>query len=150
MFDESDHSSRKVVVRTCDDALGLGHDNTAIEHPVLALPAGLHRIAARVLESLGAGWNDFLERDEAAVGFCKRGKTSLSLTTPAEQVLKPTVVEVVEGGRGFGPEHLLPGLVRVGRSAAVRVFSELDASVAGIRREAGRTLRDDGYGVGAT
>ena len=151
MFDVLGARTLKTFVQARDEALWLGCDNTGTEHLLLALLADAYGSAARALKSLDAGWNDFLGRVEAVVGFGEGDTTSLPLMPPAQEALSLAAVEGAENGANPPrPERLLLGLVCVGRGVAVRVLPELSVSPVGVRYEVRRILGDEGHGTGGT
>jgi len=128
VFERFTDDARQVVVRAQAEARRLGHNWIGTEHVLLGLLDEQAGIAAEVLESLGLGYEETVER---IVRFVDRGdevtQRQLPFTPRTKRVLELSLREALSLGHNYiGPEHILLGLVREREGIAARVLRELD------------------------
>jgi ATP-dependent Clp protease ATP-binding subunit ClpA len=130
VFERFTERARQVVVLAQDEARGLGHAYIGTEHLLLGVLREEEGIAARTLGSLGVGVD---EARTAVVGLVGRGEeqttAQMPFTARAKASLEMALREATGLGHQYiGTEHVLLGLVRDKRSAAVRLLDELGAT----------------------
>jgi ATP-dependent Clp protease ATP-binding subunit ClpA len=130
VFERFTERARQVVVLAQDEARGLGHAYIGTEHLLLGVLREEEGIAARTLASLGVGID---ETRAAVVELVRRGDQQATGKIPFTARAKASLEGALHGADGMGhhhvgTEHLLLGLVRDKRSAAVRLLEGLGAT----------------------
>ncbi|OOC55091.1 MULTISPECIES: Clp protease N-terminal domain-containing protein [Nocardiopsis] len=167
MFERFTGQSRRVIVRSQEEAWELGHDRIGTEHLLLGLlqeregllarvlgalrgraetghrPLGRREsVAARALGDLGLDRGTVLAGVVEAVG---RGAGSVPRHVPftlrTEKALEQSLHEAIGLGHGhIGTEHLLLGLLHGSHNTAVSVLRGLGVSQEEARRQVHHTL----------
>lgn len=143
MFERFTDRARRVVVLAQEEARLLNHHHIGTEHLLLGLVREEEGLAAHVLVSLGLRLDVVRERVAAIVGPGEKAQPSghIPFTPRAKRVLELSLPEALQLGHDYiGTEHILLGLVEEGGGVAVRVMTDLELDVAGIRSEVIRAL----------
>ena len=142
-FDKFTAQTKRVLLRSQQEAKRLHHTHIGTEHLLLGLLGEEAGGAAQVLARLGVAPPQVrraveggLERGERPVGGDVR------LTPGAKRVIELTVEEARRLGHDhIGTEHLLLGLVREEQGRAASVLAELGVEVERVRHEVLRLTR---------
>jgi len=136
-FDKFTEQTKRVLIRSQQEAKRLHHTHIGTEHLLLGLVGETAGGAAQVLAHLGVAPSQVrsaverdLERGEQPVGGDVR------LTPGAKRVIEFTVEEARRLGHAhIGTEHLLLGLVREEKGRAAGVLAGLGVEVERVRHE---------------
>jgi ATP-dependent Clp protease ATP-binding subunit ClpA len=149
MFERFTDRARRAAVLAQEEARLLGHDQIGAEHLLLGLVHEGEGVAAEALELLGLSLEAVRVQVEEIIGQGGVAPTGrLPFTPPAKQVLELSLGEAKALGHNhIGTEHLLLGLLRQGKGAAVQVLDRLDADSAQVRRLVLELLAGGGQGA---
>ncbi len=145
MFERLTARSRKVVVRSQEEAQRLGHNYIGTEHLLLGILREDDGVAARALNSLNVTLSEVRRRVESMVG---RGEGETGAQAPftprSKKVLELALREALQLRHNYiGTEHILLGLLKESDGVAVRILSNLGADPDAVRSEILRMLGGD-------
>ena len=137
MFELFTDRSRRVLVYAQDEARDLEHAFIGTEHIVLGLIREADGVAARAIDALGVTYDVVRGRVQRtterepntssnSLAFTSRAKKTIEMSMREAQALRHSSI---------GTEHLLLGLVRQGRGAAVRILNDLGIEVSQVRAQ---------------
>jgi len=137
--------ARRVLTLAQEAAERLQHEYIGPEHLLLALVQEEGGVAHRVLTDLGVESHRVAELIQSLPGNRKAsGATNLELAPDTKRSLELAVDEARRmGHHDIGTEHLLLGLARQNKSAAIDVIRKLGISVEQIRRQLRRVLKEN-------
>ena len=139
---------KKVIALAQKEAKQLNHTYVGTEHLLLGLLRGGDGVAAKILRSLNVEIEqtrqdilDELGQNIASENSDDEGPNLDNLTPRAELVLGHASDEAARLNHGFvGTEHLLLGLLRVGRGMAINVLSKVGLGLETARARVGKHL----------
>ena len=142
MFERFTERARQVVVLAQQEARSLRHDFIGTEHLLLGLLREEEGLAARVLASLGVGYDDVVGRVTEIVGAGDEVTTGqIPFTARAKKVLELALREALSIGHNYiGTEHILLGLLREGSGVAAGILGDLGLDAERVRGEVITTL----------
>ncbi|HMQ50167.1 MAG TPA: ATP-dependent Clp protease ATP-binding subunit [Saprospiraceae bacterium] len=123
---------KKVITKSRDEAIRLGHDFIGTEHLLLGLMKDNDSLAVKVLLSLDVNPNELQRMIEDSVGRTAGGHTPLNvgnlpLNKQAEKVLKVTFLEAkMQKSDEVSPEHLLLSILKHKENVASRILNQFD------------------------
>ncbi|MCI5084126.1 MAG: ATP-dependent Clp protease ATP-binding subunit [Saprospiraceae bacterium] len=123
---------KKVISRSREEAIRLGHDFIGTEHLLLGIMAEKNSLAMRVLESLDVDAGDLKKSVEDTAQRLPASNTTLNvgnlpLNKQAEKVLKVTFLEAkILKSEEISPEHLLLSILKHEDNPASKVLSQFD------------------------
>ena len=137
MFERFTEPARQVVVSAQVEARALRHNYIGTEHILLGLIRQGDSLAARVLDSLGVGFEDVRSQVARIVGEGDEVTTGQIPFTPrAKRVLELSLREGLSLGHNYiGTEHLLLGLARENEGVAIQILLDFGADAEKIRNE---------------
>jgi ATP-dependent Clp protease ATP-binding subunit ClpC len=149
VFERFTDRARRVVVLAQEEARRLDQNFIGTEHLLLGL---LHvdDTAGQLLEGLGFGLDETRARVEAAAkpqGHAPSGH--IPFTPRAKKTLEMSLREALQLGDSFiGGEHILLGLLRVGKGLGAEILHERGLRLDEIRRSVALVDRDTRRGSG--
>jgi ATP-dependent Clp protease ATP-binding subunit ClpC len=123
---------KKVISRSREEAIRLGHDFIGTEHLLLGIMAEKKSLAMRVLDSLDVDGGELRQSVEDTAQRLPSSSTSLNvgnlpLNKQAEKVLKVTFLEAkILKSEEISPEHLLLSILKHQDNPASKVLSQFD------------------------
>ena len=123
---------KKVISRSREEAIRLGHDFIGTEHLLLGIMAEKKSLAMRVLDSLDVDGSELRQSVEDTAQRLPSSSTSLNvgnlpLNKQAEKVLKVTFLEAkILKSEEISPEHLLLSILKHQDNPASKVLSQFD------------------------
>lgn len=134
MFERFDDVARRIVILAQDEARKLNHHSIDTEHLLLALVREDHGVAARVLASLGLGYDAILAQVETTAG---RRDSPPAGHVPFSEDTERAMRSSVEASLGLDEatvrsEHILLGLVH-DDNGATRTLAALGADAWQVR-----------------
>jgi ATP-dependent Clp protease ATP-binding subunit ClpA len=137
MFERFTDSSRAVLTVAQEEARLLNHDFIGTEHLLLGLLHQGDSIGGQALASLGVELEPARHEVTVIVGTgSKVPKGSPPFTPRAKKVLELSLREALQLGHKYiGTEHILLGLTREGKGAAVQVLVNLGVNLEAVRQE---------------
>src|SRR6266542_675372 len=128
MFERFTDQARRVVVLAMEEARRLNHSQIGTEHLLLGLLREPASVATEVLVSVGVSVEEVRVGVEESIG---RGQTAppdghMPFTPGAKKALELSLREAKQlRHHDVGTEHLLLGLLRVGKGVAAQVLVRL-------------------------
>ena len=137
MFGRFTERARKVLSLAEKEAMGFNHNYVGTEHILLGLVKETQGIASKVLNKQGITEKKVKKKVEDLIGEGKKEVSgSIGLTPRCKKVLNLSMDEARRLGHNYiGTEHLLLGLIREGEGVAVRILSELNGDLGGVRNK---------------
>ena len=123
---------KKVISRSREEAIRLGHDFIGTEHLLLGIMAEKKSLAMRVLDSLDVNASELRQSVEDTAQRLPSSSTTLNvgnlpLNKQAEKVLKVTFLEAkILKSDEISPEHLLLSILKHQDNPASKVLSQFD------------------------
>jgi ATP-dependent Clp protease ATP-binding subunit ClpC len=123
---------KKVISRSREEAIRLGHDFIGTEHLLLGIMADNGSLAMRVLDSLDVDASELRQSVEDSVQRLPSSSTSLNvgnlpLNKQAEKVLKVTFLEAkMLKSEEISPEHLLLSILKHKENPASKLLHHFD------------------------
>ncbi|MEN0004244.1 MAG: ATP-dependent Clp protease ATP-binding subunit [Bacteroidota bacterium] len=123
---------KKVITRSREEAIRLGHDFIGTEHLLLAIMADNGSLAMRVLDSLEVDASELRQSLEDSVQRLPSSSTSLNvghlpMNKQAEKVLKVTFLEAkMLKSEEISPEHLLLSILKHNENQASKILQHFD------------------------
>lgn len=123
---------KKVISRSRDEALRLGHDFIGTEHLLLGIMAEKGSLAMRVLDSLDVDASELQQTVEESIHRLPTGGTNLNvgnlpLNKQAEKVLKVTFLEAkMLKNDEISPEHLMLSILKHKENPASKILNQFD------------------------
>jgi len=138
--------ARRVVLHASDEAVRLGAEFFDTEHLVLGLLKERESIGMRVLARLGVSPVKLRKEIEAHITTEQQSPSTHPRPAPAaKEVLSLALREAKHHGHQVvGTEHLLLGLIRVGRGVAYRVLTKFGVDLRRARMAVIECLKEDG------
>jgi len=137
MFEMFSQGARRVVVHAQEEARRLDHNYIGTEHILLGLLREGEGLSATVLVDLGVTLASARKQVEKAVGRGRKPPDAhIPFTPPAKKSLEFSLRESKALRQDhIGPEHILLGVLRVGKCTATEVLTGLGADPADVRRQ---------------
>jgi len=132
---------KKVISRSRDEAIRLGHDFIGTEHLLLGIMKEKTSLALRVLDSLDVNKTDLKQSIEESVKRSYSPKAALNvgnlpLNKQAEKVLKVTFLEAkMLRNDEICPEHLMLSILKHQESLASRILQRFNVTYDGFKSE---------------
>ena len=132
---------KKVISRSRDEAIRLGHDFIGTEHLLLGIMKEKTSLALRVLDSLDVNKIDLKQSIEESVKRSYSPKAALNvgnlpLNKQAEKVLKVTFLEAkMLRNDEICPEHLMLSILKHQESLASRILQRFNVTYDGFKSE---------------
>jgi len=123
---------KKVISKSRDEAIRLGHDFIGTEHLLLGIISDGDSLAIKVLESLDVDASEFRQTVEESVQRIPSSNTnlnvgSLPLNKQAEKVLKVTFLEAkMLKSDEIAPEHLILSILKHKENPASKILHRFD------------------------
>ena len=123
---------KKVISRSRDEALRLGHDFIGTEHLLLGIMAEKGSLAMRVLDSLDVDASELQQTVEESIHRLPAGGSNLDvgnlpLNKQAEKVLKVTFLEAkMLKNDEISPEHLMLSILKHKENPASKILNQFD------------------------
>ncbi|MEM1321746.1 MAG: ATP-dependent Clp protease ATP-binding subunit [Bacteroidota bacterium] len=123
---------KKVISKSRDEALRLGHDYIGTEHLLLGIMQEEESLAMKVLDSLDVDTIELKHSIEESVHRRAAAKAALNignlpLNKQAEKVLKVTFLEAkMLKNEEISPEHLLLSILKHKENLASRILNQFD------------------------
>ena len=136
--------AREAISFAKREATRLNHEAIATEHLLLGLVSESESLGARTIVSLGVELNDIASAVESMLKTGDRPiGGEIGFTLQATRVLELAGHEASRlGHHWFGTEHLLMGLMREGRGAAVGLLSGQGVTLHKVRTGTLRILKE--------
>ncbi len=147
VFERFTDRGRRVLLLAHEEACVLDHRFIGTEHLLLGLLHEGDGLAAKSLTSLGVTLDAARNNVDKRTGRLESGAPRSPPFTPeATQLLELSSREALQlGHKGIDTEHLLLGLARQGKSAAVEVLASLGVGPDQVRRTLLSLISDPGY-----
>ena len=123
---------KKVISRSREEAIRLGHNFIGTEHLLLGIMAEKKSLAMRVLDSLDVNASELRQSVEDTAQRLPSSSTTLNvgnlpLNKQAEKVLKVTFLEAkILKSDEISPEHLLLSILKHQDNSASKVLAQFD------------------------
>lgn len=123
---------KKVISRSREEAIRLGHDFIGTEHLLLGIMAEKASLAMKVLDSLEVDASELRQSVEDSIQRLPSANTSLNvgnlpLNKQAEKVLKVTFLEAkMLKSEEISPEHLLLSILKHKENPASKLLQQFD------------------------